>query len=80
MSAARLASPLLLLGTASTLPAAVWARILQAAATAAAGNSYALAEAEGGMAVYVAHCAACHGIDMQGTRKPAGSGPAAFNQ
>ncbi len=67
MSMARLASPLLLLAAASTLSAAVWARSPQAAAAAPADYSYTLAQAERGKAVYAAHCAACHGIDMQGT-------------
>jgi len=66
MSATRQASPLLLLAAASTLSAAVWARVPTSEA-APAGYSYTLAQAEVGKTVYTAHCAACHGSKMEGT-------------
>ena len=66
MSAMLPVSSLLLFGAGLTLSATVWARSTQPAAPAAA-YSYTSAQAEFGKAVYAAHCAACHGANMQGT-------------
>jgi cytochrome c len=61
---ARLSSLFVILGAASTLSAAVWAR--NGEDTASTGYRYTLVQAERGKPLYMEHCAVCHGAGMDG--------------